>query len=133
MHIKLFTAGSRSAIASSPIAYLTIPFANAKKYTDNGTTGTLNNKGQIVAVEGISTIASGRLSNFDYDQFFIQEGDGAGAKGLCVRKGSSFSPAAQIAHLYIVKGPLDLISGAITGQTDAFKHMTAINTPTIVY
>lgn len=124
------TAGTRAAIASSPVAYLTVPFANARKYTDNGTTATLNHKGLTVAVEGISTIASGRLSTNDYDQFFIQEGEGAGAKGLCIRKGSSFSPAAQIAHLYIIKGPLDLISGSVTGQTDAYKNMTAINTPT---
>jgi len=123
------TAGSRSAIASSPSVNLTIPFGNAKKFTDNGSTGTLVNKGSTVVVEGISTIASGRLAASGYDQFFIQEGEGAGAKGLCIRKGSAFSPALQISRLYIVKGPLDLISGSITGATDVYSNMTAINTP----
>jgi len=124
------TAGSRSNITSSPTVNLTIPFANAKKFTDNGSTGALVNKGSTVALEGVSTIASGRLSSSSYDQFFIQEGEGAGAKGICVRKGSAFSPVVLIAHNYIVKGPLDLISGSVTGQTDCYKNMTAINTPT---
>ncbi len=122
--------GTLTAIASSPTAYITVPFENAKALTGD----VLDNNGEIVALEGISTIASGklRLSTSSYDQFFIQQGDGAGAKGICIRKSSAFSPVRAIAKTYIVKGELDLIFGSTTGQTDAYACMTAINTPSLI-
>ncbi|HOE04451.1 MAG TPA: lamin tail domain-containing protein [Bacteroidales bacterium] len=120
--------GTLTAIANHPVIYTTIPITNVKHY--NSSTGDLFKLDKVVAVEGISTIASGRLATDAYDQFFIQEGEGSSASGLCVRKTGSFSPAAEISIHYVIKGGIKLVRANSDTKTDARANMTAISNPT---
>ncbi len=127
--------GTDTDISSIPDIYLTIPFDNAKDFTivTAEVNATLDNRNTIVAVEGTSTIGSGRLTYggaTDYDQFFIQEGEGAGASGLCIRDDNQFAQIRDISKLYIIKGPLKVISGSTTTNTNVYENMTAISNPT---
>ena len=122
--------GTLTAIAEQPVIYTTIPIENIKHY--NTSTGALYKKDMVVAVEGTSTIASGRLATASYDQFFIQEGEGAVAAGLCIRKDGNFEPTTEISHHYVIKGEIKLVRGGTINKTDARANLTAISNPVVI-
>ena len=119
--------GTLTEISSQPEIFSTIPFANIKDY--NSSTWALNNINKTVAVEGISTVASGRLSSSSYDQFFIQEGEGVNGRGLCIRSDDSFSPTLGLAKYFIIKGDIKLVRGSNDALTEVRANMTALSEP----
>ncbi|NLA24159.1 MAG: fibronectin type III domain-containing protein, partial [Bacteroidales bacterium] len=117
-----------TAISNQPKVFVTIPIENVKEY--NISTDELLKRDLIVAVEGVSTIESGRLATSSYDQFFIQEGEGATANGLAIHKSTAqFSPALEISKHYIVKGEIKLVRGGANNKTSVKANMTAISNP----
>jgi len=119
--------GTLTSIAESPVMYSTIPISNVKNY--NSSNWTLNKIGQTVAVEGITTVASGRLSSGNYDQFFIQEGEGEDGHGLAIRSDEIFNPIIDLSGYYIIKGQIKLVRGSSDEQTDIRANMTALSEP----
>ncbi len=119
--------GTLTSISESPVMYSTIPISNVKDY--DGSNWTLNKIGQTVAVEGITTVASGRLSSGSYDQFFIQEGEGENGHGLAIRSDDIFNPIIDLSGYYIIKGQIKLVRGSSDEQTDIRANMTALSEP----
>ncbi len=128
--VKTKGNGTLTALGTQPEAFFVIPLANAKKLSGS----TLINRTKKVVVEGVSTVASHRLcsNSGTYDQFFIQEGNGALAKGICIHQTSFFSPVRDIAKKYVVKGTLALVKGNVTTATDAYANMTALTAPELI-
>jgi hypothetical protein len=119
--------GTLTNISEFPTMYSTIPINNVKDY-DSGT-WSLNKIDQTVVVEGITTVASGRLSSGSYDQFFIQEGEGENGDGLAIRSDEIFNPIIDLSGYYIIKGQIKLVRGSSDEQTDIRANMTALSEP----